>query len=299
MIAAMLQAERLSEIALGRPLAMTSPPPGGADKRVFSLWPGTAAPERADLGGLPEWAVGSERPVRSSFRPRPADYALWATGGVGVAGLAAAALGSEALELALWLVLLGLIAAAGYALRRHRRRSRSEAAWRDALFERSGISLWREDWTPVGKAIMVLKKGGVHDIQAYFAAHPEEARALRRQVMIKDVNAFTVEMMGARSKADFIGSLDRILPDSDQTFDQWLIAFGRGDAFYRSETHIVRPDGAHLGCLFTAALPSSLEGSGTSSSRRWTSPTTRRCRPVWSPPRPRRPGLRASPPSEP
>ena len=63
---------------------MTSPPPGGADKRVFSLWPGTAAPERADSGGLPEWAVGSERPVRSSFRPRPADYALWATGGVGV-----------------------------------------------------------------------------------------------------------------------------------------------------------------------------------------------------------------------
>lgn len=239
---------------------MNSPPPGGADKRVFSLWPGTAAPERADSGGLPEWAVGSERPVRSSFRPRPADYALWATGGVGVAGLAAAALGSQALELALWLVLLGLIAAAGYALRRHRRRSRSEAAWRDALFERSGISLWREDWTPVGKAIMALKKGGVHDIQAYFAAHPEEARALRRQVMIKDVNAFTVEMMGARSKADFIGSLDRILPDSDQTFDQWLIAFGRGDAFYRSETHIVRPDGAHLDCLFTAALPSSLEG---------------------------------------
>lgn len=66
--------------------------------------------------------------------------------------------------------------------------------------------------------------------------------------------------MGARSKADLVGPLDRILPDSDQTFDQWLIAFGRGDAFYRSETHIVRPDGSHLDCLFTAALPTSIQG---------------------------------------
>ena len=112
----------------------------------------------------------------------------------------------------------------------------------------------------MGEAILKLKRDGVHDIEAYFAARPDEARALRRRVIVKDVNAFAVQMMGATSKADLLGTLDRILPDSDQTFDQWLIAFGRGDAFYRSATHIVRPDGAHVDCLFTAALPTSLEG---------------------------------------
>lgn len=112
----------------------------------------------------------------------------------------------------------------------------------------------------MGEAILKLKRDGVHDIEAYFAARPDEARALRRRVIVKDVNAFAVQMMGATSKADLLGTLDRILPDSDQTFDQWMIAFGRGDAFYRSATHIVRPDGAHVDCLFTAALPTSLEG---------------------------------------
>jgi signal transduction histidine kinase len=239
---------------------MTNPSQDGADKKVFSLWPGTAPPEREDTSAVPAWALNAERATTPSIRPAPGAFALAGGGVVALAGIVAALLGAQTIELALWVILIGLILASGYALHRHHRRSGSEAAWRDALFERSGISLWREDWTPVGEAIRALKLAGVHDIQAHFAARPDDARALRRRVMIKDVNAFTVEMMGARSKADFIGSLDRILPDSDQTFDQWLVAFGRGDAFYRSETHIVRPDGTHLDCLFTAALPGSLEG---------------------------------------
>ena len=234
--------------------------PEGATKRVFSLWPGTAPPERPELTALPAWVRNSEGRPRRSFVLGPAESVLVAAAVVAVAGMMTTTPGAPWIARAWWLVLIALLVAAAVALHVRHRSARDEAAWRDALFERSGISLWREDWTPVGDAILALKKAGVHDIQAHFAARPADARALRRQVMVKDVNAFTVEMMGAQSKADFIGSLDRILPDSDQTFDQWLIAFGRGDAFYRSETHIVRPDGTHLDCLFTAALPNSLEG---------------------------------------
>lgn len=234
--------------------------PDGAAKRVFSLWPGAAQPERPETEALPAWVRDAGGQNGHRFKPGPGEYALTAGALLALAGLAAAVIGARAVELALWVCLLALLIAAGAGLYVHQRRRRGEDAWRDALFERSGISLWREDWTPVGEAILALKKAGVHDIQAHFAAHPQEARALRRVVMIKDVNAFTVEMMGATSKSEFIGPLDRILPDSDQTFDQWLIAFGRGDAFYRSETHIVRPDGSHLDCLFTAALPTSLGG---------------------------------------
>ncbi len=231
----------------------------GAAKRVFSLWPAaTGVPSSPDMADLPAWARSDTPRTRRRF-PSGADVF------VGAAALAALALllagltagvvtaGLSAMCLALLLVALAL-------LWKERRREDADAAWRDTLFERTGISLWREDWSAVGETILALKQRGVHDIEAYFAAHPDEARDLRRRVIVKDVNAFAAEMMGAGSKADLLGSLDRILPDSDQTFDQWLIAFGRGDTFYRSETHIVRPNGDHVDVLFTAELPTSLEG---------------------------------------
>ncbi|WP_395942829.1 sensor histidine kinase [Brevundimonas sp.] len=233
--------------------------PSGFEKSVFSRWPAPASVKRVAASALPGWAHEEVRAV--SLWPRLGGGQV-----IGVAAMATVAAGLIAAILHddptvwLWLALAGLSVTLLVGRWRAHARDRGEAAWRDALFERSGISLWREDWSAVGQAILALKRDGVHDIEAYFAARPEAARALRRQVQVKDVNSFTVEMMGGRSKADFVGSLDRILPDSDQTFAQWLIAFGRGDAFYRSETHIVRPDGTHLDCLFTAALPTDRAG---------------------------------------
>lgn len=227
----------------------------GADKPVFSLWPTPAGVDPAPGDAMPAWMTTPPRKAVARFDL--VDIAL-ATGLL--LSLAGAAAGVSTTTTVLCLATAGALALGLISSLRRRPQRAAETAWRDALFERPGISLWREDWSAVGARILALKKDGVHDIGAYFAARPDEARALRRRVLVKDVNAFTVQMMGAGSKADLVGTLDRILPDSDQTFDQWLIAFGRGDAFYRSETHIVRPDGAHLDCLFTAALPTSLDG---------------------------------------
>ena len=132
--------------------------------------------------------------------------------------------------------------------------------WNNTMFERAGISVWREDWSAVREIVLALLRSGVRDMEAHFAAHPDELRELRGRVMIKDVNAFTVSMMGAESKDDFLGSLDKILTDTDTTFIQWLVAFARGDSFYRSEAHIVRPDGTEIDVLFTGALPSDMRG---------------------------------------
>lgn len=131
--------------------------------------------------------------------------------------------------------------------------------WNETIFERSGLALWREDWTAARDAVLTLMKDGVRDMEAYFAARPEEARAIRRAVIVKDVNGYAVARMGAPGKEALTGSLDSILPDTDQTFIQWLVAFERGDAFYRSETHITRPDGSATDTLFTAALPRNMD----------------------------------------
>lgn len=229
--------------------------PSGVEKQVFTLWPtpGTVDSTPGDL--MPEWALAQREPRRWQLAS-----AELGTGVAVVLALVGAWMANDVIASTLWLTMVATVGCVLVLSLYRRRKDEAETVWREALFERPGISLWREDWTAVGEAILKLKRAGVHDIEAHFAAHPDEARALRHRVIVKDVNAFTVQTMGARSKADLVGTLDRILPDSDQTFDQWLIAFGRGDAFYRSETHIVRPDGSHLDCLFTAALPTSLEG---------------------------------------
>ncbi|MFC0410921.1 sensor histidine kinase [Roseomonas elaeocarpi] len=155
--------------------------------------------------------------------------------------------------------LLALCLAAWLSWKSAGERVRGERSNRE-IFERPGISLWREDWSAVAEAILTVRRSGVSDVQAHFIARPDEARRLREAVLITDVNAFTLSMMGVARKEDLVGSLARILPNTDQTFDQWLLALSNGERFYRSETHITRPDGSVMDVLFTAALPDSLEG---------------------------------------
>jgi len=235
-------------------------------KRTSSRWPD--GPSTAGQNQLPDvtnpplpgWAGMPAPAMRQLPRPPP-----WAA--------AYFILSAACLALGIYcgrpdgpvIILLAVLAAGLGALATWRERlaaARIDGLKRqlDTVFGRAGISLWLEDWTPVSEALMLLLNAGVRDMQAYFTMHPAAARELRHKVIIKDVNDFTVEMMGAPNKSVFIGSLDRILPDTDQTFIEWLIAFARGDRFYRSETHITRPDGSHIDCLFTAALPTDTEG---------------------------------------
>lgn len=123
------------------------------------------------------------------------------------------------------------------------------------VYDRAGISIWREDWTPVGTAIKELKEAGVSDIQAWFAARPEETRALHAKVRITSVNWKSVELMGASCEAELVGSLADILPGSAPAFHRWLAAFSAGDSSFVGESAIQRLNGDVFDCLVTAALP--------------------------------------------
>lgn len=123
------------------------------------------------------------------------------------------------------------------------------------VYERAGISIWQEDWSAVGEAMARLRDAGVADIPAWYAARPEEARALHAQVRITDVNRHSVALMRARSDRALIGSLADVLPGSAATFGHWLTALDRGDEVYVNESVIHRCDGEPFDCLVTAALP--------------------------------------------
>jgi len=127
------------------------------------------------------------------------------------------------------------------------------------VYDRAGISIWREDWSAVGRRILELRTLGVTDIPRWFEGRPDEKQALHASVRITDVNHYTLALMGAAEKTQLLGSLAKVLPGSLNTFSHWLGHLDRGDEVYVSESHIQRLDGTPLDCLVTAALPANIE----------------------------------------
>jgi C4-dicarboxylate-specific signal transduction histidine kinase len=239
-------------------------------KQVFTRWPGEptlARPNDGPVSDLPQWST-SKKTFHAGY-----SEVVWfrflvcasLAPALCVAFLPFVLRGAALFLAALILVITSAVLVLLALQYRNKvavlRRDLAESeAWADILFNRSGISLWREDWSAARDAIAALLAAGITDVQHHFTENPQAMRDLRKRVQIKDVNLFAVEMMGARSKSDLVGTLDNILPDTDHTFMQWLVAFARGDRYYRSETHIVRPDGSAVDTLFTAEIPDTAEG---------------------------------------
>ncbi len=237
-------------------------------RQVFTLWPtdGRAVGQGLDQDGLPLWAVESGE-TAGVARWTGREWAMTLIVVALVVTLALIVPADTAGVVAATLVALAAIGLAVAGLVYHRRSVATlkheldqARRWNDTIFNRTGIALWREDWSAARDEVLKLLRSGVRDMQAHFAAHPEQLRAIRKSVIIKDVNDFALVRTGAASKEELIGSLDRILPDTDQTFVQWLIAFARGDDVYRSETHITDARGAPVDTLFTAGLPHDMRG---------------------------------------
>lgn len=233
-------------------------------RQVFSRWPSlaeTSAEVLPKSDVLPAWMTAT--PPRQ-WPVVARDLAVSTLAVFAPAILAALSVGQPverygvALPIGMAAILSGALAV--FLVIRSRREAR-HWRWQCAeIFERAGISMWREDWTAAGEAVMALRRAGISDLESYFANRPDELRALKARVIIRDVNAFTLEETGAPGKDAYIGPLDRLLPETDQTFVQWLVAFGRGDRFFRSEAHVTTAEGVEIDTLFTAMLPRDLAG---------------------------------------
>jgi signal transduction histidine kinase len=234
--------------------------------QVFSRWPGPAPQavcrDAASADGLPQWMLALPRRRGREVGGDVLAACLLVLAPAALAGtagwLAGSAPGGASIVAGVCALVASSVATA-YAVQ-HRGARRRTQDQLTAIFERAGISMWREDWTAAAEAVAALRRAGVSDIEGHFSEHPEELRAICGKVMIKDVNAFAVEETGVSDKSAYLGPLDRLLPPTDQTFVQWLVAFGRGDRYYRSETHVVGSDGTEIDVLFTAMLPSDRAG---------------------------------------
>ena len=105
-----------------------------------------------------------------------------------------------------------------------------------ALFEKSPISIWEEDFSQVKQRIETLRVQGVKDFQSYFKSHPEEVAECAALVKVVDVNKAALKIYHAEKKEDLLKSLREILESSRSltTFRGELLGIANGEtAMYR------------------------------------------------------------------
>jgi sensor domain CHASE-containing protein len=107
---------------------------------------------------------------------------------------------------------------------------KSEERYR-LVFENSPISIWEEDFSAVYKLLDGIRMGGVTDIEAYFALHPETVRQCADLVKIVDVNHAGLALHEAETKAELFAGLDNTFTaESFETFKQELICLWKGES---------------------------------------------------------------------
>src|SRR3989441_228154 len=141
----------------------------------------------------------------------------------------------------------------------HRLRE-SEQRYRH-IFESTGVSIWEEDFSRVKAAIDDLRSSSVRDFRAYFAAHPQFLQDAIAMVKVVDVNAVSVKLFAAESKAELLASLDRILvAGTYEVFIEQLVAIAEGRTLFEAETVLQTLEGELLTVLFTITFPPSSAG---------------------------------------
>src|SRR6056297_3616629 len=124
----------------------------------------------------------------------------------------------------------------------------SETRYR-RIFNRSAVSLWEEDISLVRKDIEQLKQRGIHDFNIYFTEHPEMMEGIVEKIEVLDVNDTTLELYGAESKEELIGSLDKTLYLTEMTLKfikSELVAIAEDRDFVEGEMKTKRLDGTVL-----------------------------------------------------
>jgi len=87
------------------------------------------------------------------------------------------------------------------------------------IFYNSEVSLLEEDFSKVREIIENLKEKGVSDFYHYFDKNPNVVWDLAKKINVIDINDATLRLYGAKTKAEMLGSLDKTLYLTENTYD--------------------------------------------------------------------------------
>lgn len=124
------------------------------------------------------------------------------------------------------------------------------------LFQAMAASFWELDFAPVGAMLRQLRKSGVADYAAHFAAHPQFVREMMRGTRVLDVNDQSVSLFGDGDKAALLGPLDRYWPEaSTEVYAASVVAAVSGRPSFSRETRLRKLSGEEFEAHFTACFP--------------------------------------------
>ena len=130
------------------------------------------------------------------------------------------------------------------------------------LFENSPLSLWEEDWSEVKRFLDGLKASGVVDFAAWFDRRPEAVRECARRIRVLDVNQVTLQLVGARDKAELLENFERLLtPGTLEMLRRELIALAEGRPQYRADAPLRTLQGETIEVAVNASVPPGHEES--------------------------------------
>ncbi|HJV48558.1 MAG TPA: PAS domain S-box protein [Geothrix sp.] len=138
----------------------------------------------------------------------------------------------------------------------------SEAHFR-AFFDSAPVPTWEEDFSGVHARFEHLRTEGVRDLEAHLDAHPEELHHLASRISILEVNAASLAVVGAASKADLIRDLHRYFTEESlPVFRAELVALFSGEMNFEAELPILDIQGRrhdlHLRLVVLQGLESPL-----------------------------------------
>ncbi|HUL53528.1 MAG TPA: hypothetical protein VLT83_08990, partial [Opitutaceae bacterium] len=204
-------------------------------------------------------------------RVRPARVAAW-LGGFTVVGAASEPMRPAFPRVMLaatpdsgWLpwvgvALAGVMAGWGFLWWRQRRSERAlglsgrevpsaEAHYR-TMFNNSPVQILEEDFTAIGEAFARLRAGGVTNLVAHLRAHPQQQRAWRSLLRVKDANRPAIAAAGFASKPELIARLpEHELAPYPEVFDCQLGALWLRHPYFQEEFRYLDANGQERACL--------------------------------------------------
>lgn len=130
----------------------------------------------------------------------------------------------------------------------------SEVRYR-SIFNTLAVGIWEHDFGPLRAALKRLRESGVEDLHAYLLQHPEFVRDAQQMIPITDVNDTALKLMDVERKEDFFRSLAEILPSTEGTFIDFLIAFDEGRRYYQAETEVLNRRGESIPIIVAITFP--------------------------------------------
>jgi len=127
--------------------------------------------------------------------------------------------------------------------------ARSEARYR-TIFERMPVAFWELDPRGVRAVYDDLRSRGIESFAGHVAAHPELAARLGDMLIVTDVNAETVRMMGATSREQLLGPMGGRFLDAESFIRAGEARF-RGANTITDVARVATLDGRTIDVLWT------------------------------------------------